>query len=162
MPDVVSREKRSQMMSGIRGQNTKPEMMIRRGLHRLGFRYRLHVAGLPGKPDLVFPRYRAVVFVNGCFWHAHGCHLFKWPSSRPEFWREKISRTRVRDAENLARLAEDGWRVLQIWECALRGRSRLPFEEVMEHTVLWLKSQQPQLEIAGVVPGCTSLSEVAG
>lgn len=90
MADVVTPEKRSKMMSGIQGKNTKPELTIRKGLHALGFRYRLHGKTLPGKPDLVFPKYKAVIFIHGCFWHAHHCHLFKWPSTRVDFWQEKI------------------------------------------------------------------------
>ena len=121
MTDVVSPQVRSRMMSGIRGKNTRPELLIRRRLHRLGYRYRLHSSKLPGKPDLVFPRYRAVIFVNGCFWHGHDCHLFKWPSSRAEWWRAKITRTRATDAASRKALAQAGWRILDVWECALKG-----------------------------------------
>ena len=152
MPDVVSREKRSQMMSGIKGQNTKPEMLIRRGLHRLGFRYRLHDRTLPGKPDLVFPRYRAVIFVNGCFWHAHDCHLFKWPSSGEEFWREKITSNQKRDRNSHEALTGAGWRTLDVWECALRGKKRLPVDEVIQMIAEWLKSDL----------ACMSISEAEG
>ena len=91
MVDVVTPEKRSAMMSGIKGKNTKPEFIVRKALFKRGFRYTLHNKNLPGKPDLVFARYKAVVFVNGCFWHGHNCHLFKWPKSNPEFWKEKIT-----------------------------------------------------------------------
>lgn len=159
MADIVDRETRSRMMSGIRGKDTNPELMVRTKLHALGFRYRLHDSSLPGKPDLVFPKYNAVIFVNGCFWHGHDCHLFKWPSSREEFWREKITRTQSRDVENLASLAGDNWRVLQIWECALKGRTRLPIEAIIEQTALWLRSHVPRLEIAG---GSKSCSEEPG
>ena len=92
MADVVDRKTRSRMMSGIRGKNTRPELLIRKGLHARGFRFRLHDKRLPGKPDLVLPKYSAVIFVHGCFWHGHDCHLFKWPQSRREFWRKKITR----------------------------------------------------------------------
>ena len=91
MPDIVSPEVRSRMMSGIRGRDTKPELVLRRGLHALGFRYRISPKDVPGKPDMVFPRYHAVILAHGCFWHGHDCHLFRWPSSRREFWRAKIS-----------------------------------------------------------------------
>ncbi|MBL4785809.1 MAG: DNA mismatch endonuclease Vsr [Cohaesibacteraceae bacterium] len=138
MADVVSPQKRSQMMAGIKGKNTKPEMMIRTALHRRGFRYRIHNKDLPGKPDLVFAKYRAVVFVHGCFWHAHECHLFKWPKSRAEFWREKIGGNRARDIRQLAALDEAGWRVLIIWECALKGKTRIDFELVVNQTSAWL------------------------
>lgn len=138
MPDVVDRQTRSRMMAGIRGKNTRPELWLRQSLHRLGFRYRLHVVGLPGKPDIVFPRKRAVIQVHGCFWHRHDCHLFKWPSSRPEFWRSKITRNSEKDVETLDALVKDGWRVLTIWECALKGRARLDADEIIDDVKEWL------------------------
>lgn len=140
MPDIVDPQTRSRMMAGIQGKNTKPELAIRHGLHALGFRYRLHDARLPGKPDLVMPRYRTVVFINGCFWHGHDCHLFKWPSTRPEWWREKIEKTRLTDAAALAALEKDGWRVAVVWECALKGRTRLPLDEVIGELANWIVS----------------------
>jgi DNA mismatch endonuclease (patch repair protein) len=149
LADIVTPEKRSQMMSGIKGKNTRPEMIIRKGLHALGFRYRLHDKNLPGKPDLVFPSYHAAIQVQGCFWHAHNCYLFKWPSTRQEFWEEKISRNAERDIENLAALENEGWRVLTIWECALRGRTRLPVEEVIDKAAKWLKTETESSEIRG-------------
>jgi DNA mismatch endonuclease (patch repair protein) len=108
MADVVTPDVRSRMMSGIRSTGTRPEMILRRGLHRAGFRYRLHVRNLPGKPDLVFPRYNAVIFAHGCFWHGHDCHLFKWPSTRRDFWQAKIARNRVVDARSEAALTAQG------------------------------------------------------
>lgn len=137
------------MMSGIKGKDTKPELLIRKALHRQGFRYKLHDKLLPGKPDLVFPRYRAVIMVNGCFWHGHDCHLFKWPSSRPEFWREKITRNTVKDSENLDALRTSGWKILTIWECALKGRTRLPLDEVISLATNWLRSGNKEMEIMG-------------
>ena len=95
--DVHDKATRSRNMAAIRGSDTKPEMMIRRGLHARGFRFRLHDRKLPGRPDLIFPRHRAVLFVHGCFWHGHGCHLFKWPSTREDFWRQKIGANVARD-----------------------------------------------------------------
>src|SRR5262245_6595907 len=97
MADVVSPEVRSRMMSGIRGKNTKPEMVLRRGLHAEGFRFRLHGPALPGRPDLVFPKWSAVIFVHGCFWHRHNCRLFKWPSTKSRFWRAKLTGNVSRD-----------------------------------------------------------------
>jgi DNA mismatch endonuclease (patch repair protein) len=138
MPDVVDRETRSRMMAGIRGKNTQPELFLRRSLHRLGFRYRLHVPDLPGKPDIVFPRLRAVIQVHGCFWHHHDCHLFKWPSSRSKFWRSKITRNGEKDIETLDALTKNGWRVLTIWECALKGRTRLEADEIIADVKNWL------------------------
>lgn len=97
MADVVSRAKRSAMMAGIRGKNTRPELIVRSALFKRGFRYRLHYKGLPGSPDLVSPKYKAVLFVNGCFRHGHDCHLFKWPKSNAAFWKEKLTRNQQRD-----------------------------------------------------------------
>lgn len=152
MPDVVDKETRSRMMSGIHGKDTRPELLIRHGLHAMGFRYRLHAEQLPGKPDLVFPKYRAVIFVNGCFWHGHGCHLFRWPSTRHEFWRNKIGRTIERDKENIADLMNAGWRVLRIWECAIKGKGRLPPEIIIQEAAGWLKSSERFCEIKGEAP----------
>lgn len=148
MADIVDVETRKRMMSGIRGKDTKPEWLIRRGLHGSGFRYRLHYRTLPGKPDLVLPRYRAVVFVHGCFWHGHDCPLFKWPKSREEFWRTKIEGNRERDIRSEALLAADGWRVAVVWECALRGRASDP-ATVVHELAMWLKGDLPRMEIRG-------------
>ena len=149
MVDVVNPAKRSQMMAGIGGKNTKPELLIRKGLHAKGFRYRLHDRNLPGKPDLVFPRYKSVILVNGCFWHGHGCHLFKWPSTRKEFWKRKILGTVERDLKSRKDLEIEGWRILTIWECALKGRTRLPLGKVIEMASQWLSSKTGYLEIKG-------------
>ncbi|MCZ7596706.1 MAG: very short patch repair endonuclease [Gammaproteobacteria bacterium] len=152
MVDVVSPETRSRMMSGIRGKDTNPEMLIRRSLHKQGFRYKLHESTLPGRPDLAFPRYRAVIFVNGCFWHGHDCHLFKWPGTNLDFWRKKIGRNREKDNESLAALDDLGWRVLVIWECALKGRNRLPFDVVVRDVSYWLTEGQNNVRIRGHNP----------
>lgn len=148
MADVVDPATRSRMMAGIRGKDTKPELLIRRGLHARGFRYTLHCK-LPGKPDICLPKYRAVIFVHGCFWHGHDCHLFKWPSTRPEFWKAKIERNRAVDMAAAAQLLASDWRVSTIWECALKGRSRLPHEEVVGLCADWLASPANQLTISG-------------
>ncbi|HFD86045.1 MAG TPA: DNA mismatch endonuclease Vsr [Gammaproteobacteria bacterium] len=149
MVDIVSKEVRSRMMSGIKGKNTKPELLIRKALHQQGFRYKLHDKSLPGKPDLVFPRYRAVIMVNGCFWHGHRCHLFKWPKTRPEFWRKKIERNIQKDSENLDGLQVLEWRVLTIWECTMKGRERIPMDEIVSQTADWLASDKTSMEITG-------------
>lgn len=149
MADIVTAEVRSRMMSGIRGTNTKPELLLRKGLHALGFRFRLHDRSLPGKPDIVFPRYNAVIFAHGCFWHGHDCHLFKWPTTRPEFWQAKIAGNRAVDERTHAALTEAGWRQAVVWECALKGKTRLPLEDVIQSCAEWLRSDQPQLEIRG-------------
>ncbi|WP_097142050.1 MULTISPECIES: very short patch repair endonuclease [Rhizobium/Agrobacterium group] len=149
MADIVTAEVRSRMMSRIRGANTKPELLLRKGLHALGFRFRLHDRSLPGKPDIVLPRFKAVIFAHGCFWHGHDCHLFKWPSTRPEFWQAKIARNRTVDERAEAALAEAGWRQAVVWECALKGKTRLPLEEVITACAEWLRSDRPRLEIRG-------------
>ncbi|AXJ06464.1 very short patch repair endonuclease [Pseudomonas fluorescens] len=131
MTDVLSPEQRKLNMSRIRGSDTKPEMLIRRSLHARGFRYRLHDRELPGSPDLVFPRYHAVIFVNGCFWHGHNCPMFKLPSTRPEFWLRKIESNRVRDNLAIETLLKLGWRVANIWECSTKGPSKLTTDEIL-------------------------------
>ena len=123
MADIISPERRSALMSRIRGKDTKIELEVRRGLHALGFRYRLGGAGLPGRPDIVLPKYRTVVFVHGCFWHQHDCHLFRLPKTRTEFWKSKVDSNRERDRRNERLLLEAGWNVETVWECLLRGAS---------------------------------------
>jgi DNA mismatch endonuclease, patch repair protein len=150
MADNVSPEVRSRMMAGIRSANTKPELVLRHGLHALGFRYRLHDRSLPGTPDMVFPRWKAVLFANGCFWHGHDCHLFKWPSTRTDCWRAKIERNRVRDARASKALIERGWRQGVVWECALKGRFRLEPGLVIAECAKWLRSDEPHLQIRGL------------
>lgn len=135
-------------MSGIRGKNTKPELLIRKALHARGFRYRLH-CDLPGRPDICLPKYRAVILVHGCFWHGHDCHLFKWPTTRPEFWRTKIARNREIDCAADERLSIAGWRVATIWECALKGKSRLALDDVAQRCADWLISDCERLMIRG-------------
>lgn len=149
MTDVVDRQTRSRMMSGIRGKDTKPELLVRKGLFNRGFRYRLHDKRLPGKPDLVFPKYSAVIFVHGCFWHGHDCHLFKWPTSRKEFWYRKIMRNREVDHRSLEALQQSGWRILVVWECALKGRARRPSTEVIDTTAKWILGRKRLGEITG-------------
>lgn len=142
MADVVPPEVRSRMMSGIRGKDTKPEWVVRRALHARGFRYRLHVRDLPGRPDIVLPRYRAVVFVHGCFWHGHDCPLFRWPKTRPGFWRAKIGRNQSNDQKHLIALRDAGWRVAIVWECALRN-------DVGDALAEWIGSDGAICEIRG-------------
>lgn len=154
MTDTVSPAVRSQIMSRVRSKNTKPEILVRRGLHAMGFRYRLHRKDLPGKPDIVFPRYRAVILVHGCFWHGHDCALFRLPKTRRDWWRRKIERNRERDAGNRVALTERGWRRLEIWECAFRGRVRRPIEVVVEEAAAWLVSDCAQAEIRGLPLDC--------
>lgn len=114
-------------MSGIRGKDTKPELFVRKALHAKGFRYRLGGAGLPGRPDLVFPSRKIAIFIHGCFWHRHECRYFKWPDSNSDFWVQKINKNVERDACNVSALEAMGWRVCVVWECELREtRYQLP------------------------------------
>lgn len=136
-------------MAAIRGRDTKPELIVRRGLHRRGFRFRLGGMDLPGRPDLVLARRGASIFVHGCFWHGHDCPLFRLPQTRREFWDSKIASNRRRDAEALELLKAGGWRTAVVWECALRGRQRLSEEEVFTSMAEWLRGTAGTLEIAG-------------
>lgn len=126
------------MMSGIKAKNTKPEMIIRKALHAAGFRYRLHVRDLPGKPDLVFPKYKAVIFIHGCFWHGHECRYFKLPATRTEFWRDKINTNHSRDIRQQAQLRAAGWRVLVVWECVIRPNESMSKDMLIDYIRTWL------------------------
>lgn len=148
--DVVDTETRSRMMAGIKGTNTRPELLIRSGLHRRGLRFRLYASNVAGKPDLVFASRKAVIFVHGCFWHAHGCHLFKWPSTREEFWRKKIEASVNRDAAVRVSVARQGWRQLRVWECALKGKTRRPLEGLLDEIEEWLNGDTADFEIGGL------------
>jgi len=137
MADVVDKETRSRMMSGIRGKDTRPEKRLRTALHAAGFRYRIHDRKLPGKPDLVFPMYKAVIFVHGCFWHRHPeCWWNTNPSSNTGFWKTKFEQNSERDARNISTLRELGWRVAVVWECSFRLTSDA---EVASSVGAWLK-----------------------
>jgi DNA mismatch endonuclease (patch repair protein) len=143
MVDVHGAAVRSRNMAAIRAKDTRPELTLRRGLFARGFRYRLHDKRLPGRPDLVLPKYRAVVFLHGCFFHGHECPAFRWPATRKEFWETKIRGNAVRDRATNERLRAAGWRVLTVWECALRGRSRLPLPELVSLVETWLRTGEP-------------------
>lgn len=150
MPDVLTAAQRSFNMSRIRGRDTRPELLLRRGLHGLGFRFRLHRKDLPGHPDMVFPAKQAVIFAHGCFWHGHSCPMCRLPSTRTAFWDTKINSNQARDRKTSNALAETGWRVLVVWECALRGPARLTPETVFERCSAFLGGDGPTYEeIAG-------------
>lgn len=119
MSDIFSSQKRSDIMSKISGKNTKPEILVRKFLFSKGFRYRINVKTLPGKPDIVLPKYKTIIFVNGCFWHGHNCKKGKLPSSNTDFWKEKISNNKSRDAKNSDLLVKLGWKVIIIWQCEI-------------------------------------------
>ena len=145
MVDVVSREVRSRMMAGIRDRDTKPELLLRREMHRRGFRYRLHVKDMPGRPDLVLVRQRVAVFVQGCFWHRHeGCRFSAVPKSNEEFWSAKFNENVARDKRIQKELRMDGWRVAIVWECALRRHGAGPVVDTFE---AWLTSSSDLLNI---------------
>lgn len=138
MADVHTPEQRSYNMSRIHGKNTKPEELVRKYLFAQGFRYRKNDVRLPGKPDIVLPKYKTVIFVNGCFWHGHeGCKYFVWPKSNEQFWRNKIEGNISRDQRNIMHLNESGWKVIVIWECELKKAN---FPKTMDKLVEQLKS----------------------
>lgn len=135
--DVHSRSTRSYNMSQIKGKNTKPEILIRKFLHGRGFRFRIHYSKLPGKPDIVLPKYKVVIQVNGCFWHGHNeCKYFILPKTRTDWWKDKIDRTIEKDAINNAELKNEGWRVLTIWECQLKKDK---IEKTFSNIILFTK-----------------------
>ena len=150
--DRYDAKTRSRIMARIGSKHTTPELLLRNSLHKLGLRYRLHPSHLPGSPDLVFPRFRAVIFVHGCYWHSHGCYRSTVPQSRREFWREKFSANQERDRRNVTELLERGWRVLTVWECALRGKFSRPSSVVAECVRTWLESSEPTGDLAGQSP----------
>lgn len=141
-------------MASIGSKNTKPEMLLRRALHARGFRYRLHAKDLPGKPDMVFPRHRAALFVNGCFWHGHDCELFRLPATRTDFWRKKIEGNRARDDAVLALMRNMGWRVITAWECAMRGTRKRSVDRIADEIAAWLPSSAPDGELRGGSCAC--------
>lgn len=143
MTDVVDRKTRSRMMAAIKGKNTRPEILVRSALHRRGFRFKLHDKTLPGKPDLVLPKYKAVINIHGCFWHGHDCKFFKVPSTNTEFWLQKINGNRSRDSVQRKALLEQGWRVLTVWECALRGKKADTLQLTINGICNWLTSKSP-------------------
>ena len=145
MNDIVDKQTRSRMMSRIRGKDTKPELLVRSYLHRRGFRFKLHPKNLPGKPDIVLPKYHAVILVHGCFWHRHtDCKFAYNPKTRQEFWQEKFNRNVERDEEVRQALQDAGWRVLVVWECGL-GKNKIR-EKGLESVAEWIKSGWPTAE----------------
>jgi DNA mismatch endonuclease, patch repair protein len=148
--DVLTPQQRRLNMSRIRGKDTKPELVLRQGLHALGLRFRLQARTLPGRPDLIFPKYRTALFVHGCFWHGHGCLLSTVPATRRAFWVKKIAETRARDSRAALALNEARWRVLTVWECALRGRRRWPLAELLTACGSFIRKEAGAFaEIAG-------------
>jgi len=157
MPDILSRKQRSEVMSKVRDADTKPEWILRSGLHRLGFRYRLRNKNLPGRPDLVFPKYRAAVFVHGCFWHRHqGCKDASIPKSNIHFWTRKFKENTERDKRVRHELTERGWRVMVVWECELDKHTIEKIREV----ALWLTGGGHCSDSPGEYPSPVKRSEL--
>lgn len=150
MTDIVDQQTRSRMMAGIRGKNTKPELLLRRALHARGFRFRIHSSKVHGRPDIVLPKHRAVIFVHGCFWHRHeGCRYTTSPSTRPEFWQAKFESNVARDIAVRTVLLSDGWRVATVWECAVRKSTEVSAAVNLLHA--WLHSGDSILDIGSFV-----------
>lgn len=146
MVDNVNSQTRSRMMSGIKGKDTRPELALRSALHGAGFRYRLHGKGMPGRPDIVMTKYRAVIFVHGCFWHRHaGCRFMTTPATRPNFWQAKFEANVARDKIVHADLLRAGWRVATVWECALRTEAGIA--AVRDTLAAWLKDDLDEIAI---------------
>jgi DNA mismatch endonuclease (patch repair protein) len=138
MADITDPATRSRMMSAIRSRDTQPEMAVRSALHGQGLRFRLHRKDLPGRPDLVFPKHCAVVFVHGCFWHLHGCSASKVPTTRPDFWHSKLRGNAARDSAKVSQLLEKGWRVAIVWECSIRRSQRTEDEALYMRLSRWI------------------------
>jgi DNA mismatch endonuclease, patch repair protein len=136
--DTISKSARSSNMSRIRDKNTQPELAVRSVLHRMGYRFRLHSPALPGRPDIVLPRHRKIVLVQGCFWHGHNCSIACAPKSRQHYWYPKLERTKVRDKSNILKLRNAGWQVLELWECDIRK------ERFIDQLVRFMKTPNPQ------------------
>ena len=145
--DTLTKQQRSERMSRIGGKDTKPEMLVRKCLHAAGYRFRLHVADLPGKPDIVLPKYKTVIFVHGCFWHGHTCHIGHVPKTNSSFWGLKIKSNSDRDTKRILQLLEQGWKVLIVWECAILGKSKLNTEKLLIKLEGFLKGSETQSAI---------------
>lgn len=151
MADIVDKKTRSRMMSGIRGANTKPELVVRAVFARLRYKPEINCRELPGKPDIVLRRKKVAVFVHGCFWHGHACHLFRLPASNTLFWKTKIDGNVGNDCRAIRSLRRKGWRVLVIWECALKGPGRINLQQIEDRVIKWLPSCKPTGKIRGKV-----------
>jgi len=144
--DISNENVLDELLEPLRGRRID----LLAGPHAAGLRYRLHVSGLPGRPDIVLPRYHAVLLIHGCFWHGHDCVLFKMPPTRREFWAKKIAGNRARDKRSAAALKRAGWRVLTVWECSLKGPGRRPLADIMNACVAFIKGNASEADISGV------------
>ena len=147
--DTVDKATRSRIMASVGQKDTGPEISLRSALHKRGLRYRLHDRNLPGSPDLVFPRFLAVIFVHGCYWHSHGCYRSTVPKTRRKFWSKKFEDNKERDERKIRQLLEEGWRVLIVWECALVGKSSRSIDCIADVVCAWLDSADARGEISG-------------
>jgi len=153
MTDVMSAEKRSALMSRIKGKNSSPELLVRRLLWRAGFRFRLHARELPGRPDIILPRWHVAVFVHGCFWHLHkGCRYSQLPATRPDFWKNKLEANRERDQRKTSALLASGWRVAVVWECAVRADATMSVQLLEE----WIRSGGTTLHVRAEQAGLST------
>jgi len=150
-------------MQAIRSKNTRPEIVLRKLLFSRGFRFRLHVGSLPGRPDIVLPKFRVAIFVQGCFWHGHNCYLFKLPRTRTAFWEKKIGQNRIRDRRDAEALHRAGWRVLSVWECALKGRLKWDVSALGDGIATWIRCGQvgsAPNEVRHAIPAMPSVTRV--
>lgn len=160
--DVVDKQTRSRMMAGIRGKDTRPEIRLRKALHGMGFRFRLHDKRLPGRPDIVLPKWKVAIEVHGCFWHRHeGCRFASVPATRPEFWAEKFAANVARDRRNLEKLQEAGWRTVVVWECWLREKD---ISVLIGELSAWIRSDDKgvwrrQMRAPGMSPSCRDFTQ---
>ena len=148
--DTVDKATRSKIMASVGQKDTGPEILLRSALHKCGLRYRLHDRNLPGSPDLVFPRFSAVIFVHGCYWHSHGCYRSTIPKSRRGFWIKKFKDNKDRDERKIRQLLEKGWRVQIVWECALAGKNSRPVDFIVDAVCAWLNGADARAEISGI------------
>lgn len=148
------------MMSGIRGRDTKIELVVRKALHARGLRYRLHNRMLPGRPDMAFSGAKAVIFMNGCFWHGHDCPFFRLPASNTEFWQAKIEANRVRDVRSLEALHALGWRTAVVWECSIRNRPMEGFVDLLDQLEEWIRKGSGNLDLRGPLSDVLSANPV--
>jgi DNA mismatch endonuclease, patch repair protein len=141
--------KRSKIMASIHSKDTKPELIVRKKLHSLGYRYRLHYKKIIGKPDIVLPKYNAIILVNGCFWHGHDCHLYNPSIKRSQKWEDKIKKNKQRDKKNISIYKEQGWKTLVIWECAIQGKTKLSLDNLFKNIINWLLFENKNKQISG-------------
>ena len=147
MSDRLTPAERSLRMAAVRQKNTGPEIFVRQLIHRAGFRFKLSNQQLPGSPDILLVRWRKAIFVNGCFWHGHDCHLFKLPATRTAWWAEKVHGNRLRDQRAEAELAKAGWRIVTVWQCALKGKHKLGVSALQELLVEAIQSRAQSIDI---------------